>query len=231
MTFKPNIPKYHLAKRKKKAIPKKKEWMLNDGLMLRKELRSLACRLAKNPNNNPLRLTFCNCRREFNKLRNKLKKDFFNSIIQQIEEVNPSSSKEFWNQINKYKKNDTKVDPVIPIKHWEKHYKALLTTDKIDECQMKSENSSPEICNLDVSFTCKEIKDGVKRLKAGKTRGPYLILNEFITAGSNTLVLTLIKLFNKTLNSGKFPKIWNLSLLTSIYKSGDPADCGKYTEG
>jgi hypothetical protein len=70
--------------------------------MLRKELRSLACRLAKDPNNNPLRLTFCNCRREFNKLRNKLKKDFFNSIIQQIEEVNPSSSKEFWNQINKY---------------------------------------------------------------------------------------------------------------------------------
>jgi hypothetical protein len=89
VTFKPNIPKYHLAKRKKKAIPKKKEWMSNDGLMLRKELRSLACRLAKNPNNNPLRLTFCNCRREFNKLRNKLKKDFFNSIIQQIEEVNP----------------------------------------------------------------------------------------------------------------------------------------------
>ena len=129
--------------------------MSNDGLMLRKELRSLSCRLAKDPNNNALRLTFCNCRREFNKLRNKLKKDFFNSIIQQIEEVNPSSSKEFWNQINKYKKNDTKVDPVIPIKDWEKHYKALLTTDKIDECQMKSENSSPEICNLDVSFTCK----------------------------------------------------------------------------
>ena len=107
----------------------------------------------------------------------------------------------------------------------------MLTTDKIDECQMKSENSSPEICNLDVSFTCKEIKDGVKRLKAGKTRGPDLILNEFIKDGSNTLVLTLTKLFNKILNSGKFPKILNLSLLTSIYKSGDPADCGNYTEG
>ena len=107
MTFKPNISKYHLAKRKKKAIPKK-EWMSNDGLMLRKELHSLACRLAKDPNNKALRLTFCNCRREFNKLRNKLKKDIFNSIIQQIEEVNPSSSKEFWNQINKYKKKDTK---------------------------------------------------------------------------------------------------------------------------
>ena len=96
---------------------------------------------------------------------------------------------------------------------------------------MKSENSSPEICNLDVSFTYKEIKGGITRLKAGKTGGPDLILNEFIKEGSNTLVLTLTKLFNKTLNSGKFPKIWNLSLLTSIYKSGDPADCENYTEG
>ena len=89
---------------------------------------------------------------------------------------------------------------------------------------MKSENFSPEICNLDVPFTCKEIKDGIKRLKTDKTGGPDLILNEFIKAGSNTLVLTLTKLFNKILNSGQFPKIWNLSLLTSIYKPGDPAE-------
>jgi hypothetical protein len=90
----------------------------------------------------------------------------------------------------------------LTLNHHSTSIKALLTTDKIDECQMKSENSSPEICNLDVSFTCKEIKDGVKRLKAGKTRGPDLILNEFIKDGSNTLVLTLTKLFNKILNSG-----------------------------
>jgi hypothetical protein len=74
----------------------------------------------------------------------------------------------------------------------------------------------------------KEIKGGITRLKAGKTGGPDLILNEFIKEGSNTLVLTLTKLFNKILNSGKFPKIWNFSLLTSIYKSGDHADCGNY---
>ena len=27
---------------------------------------------------------------------------------------------------------------------------------------------------------------------------------------------------------GRFPKIWNISLLTYIYKSGDPTDCGNY---
>ena len=42
------------------------------------------------------------------------------------------------------------------------------------------------------------------------------------------MALILTKLFNKILNNGKFPKIWNLSLLTSIYKSGDPIDCGNY---
>ena len=71
-------------------------------------------------------------------------------------------------------------------------------------------------------------KNGIKGLKGGKSGGPDLILNEFIKVGSNTLALTMIKLFNKILNLGRFPKIWNISLLTSIYKSGDPTDCGNY---
>jgi len=61
-------------------------------------------------------------------------------------------------------------------------------------------------------------------LKKRKSGGPDLIVNEFLKTGSNTLALLLTKLFNKILNSGKFPKIWNLSLLTSIFKAGDPSD-------
>jgi hypothetical protein len=65
-------------------------------------------------------------------------------------------------------------------------------------------------------------------LKKRKSGGPDLIVNEFLKAGSNTLALLLTKLFNKILNSGKFQKILNLSLLTSIFKAGDPSDCGNY---
>ena len=213
--------------RRKKAVPKK-VWMSNDGLLLRKELRTLSNRLAKNPNNNALRLTFCNCRREFNKLKNKLKKDFFNNIIQEIDSVNPKNCKEFWNRINKYKKRDNLTDSIIPPSDWEDHFKKLLTTDENFECKLCPEMSSVNNCNLDIPFTCKEIKDGIKTLKSGKTPGIDLILNEFIKAGANTLALTISKLFNKILNTGHFPKTWNLSLLTSIYKSGDPADCGNY---
>ena len=55
-----------------------------------------------------------------------------------------------------------------------------------------------------------------------------MILNEFIKAGSSSLILTLVKLFNKILKSGKFPKLWNHSLISSIFKSGNPNDCDNY---
>jgi hypothetical protein len=92
--------------------------MSNDCLLLRKEVHSLGNRLAKEPNNNALQLTFCNCRREFNKLKNKLKKGFFESLIQQI--------KDFWNNINKYKKKNNTCDSSISSKQLQNHYKKLL---------------------------------------------------------------------------------------------------------
>jgi hypothetical protein len=87
--------------------------------------------------------------------------------------------------------------------------------------------SSP-ISFLKPSFTCKEIKDGLKTLKRGKSGCPDLILNEFLKSSSNVMSLVLTKLFNKISDTGKFPKVWNLSLLTPIYKSGETTDCGNY---
>ena len=66
------------------------------------------------------------------------------------------------------------------------------------------------------------------KLKNGKKGGTDLILNEFLKAGSSTLTLTLVKLFNRILESGVFPRDWNHSLISSIYKSGDPNDCNNY---
>jgi hypothetical protein len=40
--------------------------------------------------------------------------------------------------------------------------------------------------------------------------------------------LVIVKLFNKVLQNGKFPKVWNLSCISSIFKSGNPNDCNNY---
>ena len=53
-------------------------------------------------------------------------------------------------------------------------------------------------------------------------------MNFNIKTGSQTMTLTLVKLFNKILQCGKFPSVWNHSLISSIYKSGDPNDCNNY---
>lgn len=169
--FKPNKDKSKPKRNFNKAIPKK-EWMSNDGLLLRKELRSLANRLAKDPKNNALRLTFCNCRREYNKLRNKLKKDFFNSIIKDIDEINPKNTKDFWKSINKYKKKENVADPIIPIKSWEDHYKNLLISEENNsECKITLDQLTPDQDILNIPFSCKEIKDGINKLKKGKAGG------------------------------------------------------------
>ena len=73
-----------------------------------------------------------------------------------------------------------------------------------------------------------KLKKGAKRLKNGKKEGTDAILNEFIKTGNSTLILILVKLFNKILESGKFPKLWNHSIISSIFKSGDPNDCNNF---
>ena len=68
-------------------------------------------------------------------------------------------------------------------------------------------------CPLDFPFTCFEIKKGIHKLKYGKKEGPDLILNEFIKTGSQTMTLTLVKLFNKILQCGKFPSVHSLKYI------------------
>ena len=42
------------------------------------------------------------------------------------------------------------------------------------------------------------------------------------------MVLVIVKLFKKILQLDKFPKQWNISHISSIFKSGDPNDCNNY---
>ena len=112
---------------------------------------------------------------------------------------------------------------------WIDHYKSLLNDNKDSFNSNLNEGDLPSTpCPLDFPFTCAEVKLGIRKLKNGKKERPDLIQNEFIKAGTQTLSLTLVKLFNKILISKKIPKTWNHSLITSIFKSGDPTDCNNY---
>jgi hypothetical protein len=78
----------------KKAKPKK-PWMSNNCLLLRRELRSLGKKLQKDPKNIWTRITYCNCVREYNKLKKHFKHQFFSSLIDEIINNASRDSKQF----------------------------------------------------------------------------------------------------------------------------------------
>lgn len=81
---------------------------------------------------------------------------------------------------------------------------------------------------MDYPFTSNEIRQSIVKLKNKKSAGNDLILSEFIKTSSDVLLPVLTKVFNIILNNGKMPKSWNLSAITSLYKSGDPKDTNNY---
>ena len=162
-------------------------------------------------------------------LKKHLRHQFFSSFIDEINNIAPRDSKQFWQSLKEIKKRQTVSSNSISESEWVEYYKSLLDNNSSDLTRAEptlgtAQTPSP----LDFLFNCSEIKKGIKRLNNGKKEGTDLILNELIKTGNSTLILILVKLFNKIMKSGKFPKLWNHSLISSIYTSGDPNDCNNY---
>ena len=106
---------------------------------------------------------------------------------------------------------------------------------KPDENETKFDNEIASILSdstvshdLDFPFTCKEVRNGLFKLKLNKKEGIDIISNEMLNYGSSILTLPLVKLFNYILNSTDYPEIWNVSLISTIYKKGDKNNCYNY---
>ena len=85
-----SIKKKHVPGRKVKKARPKKTWMSSNCLLLRMKVRSIGKKLR-------IKHTFSNCIKEYNKLRKNLKKQFYNSFVNKINELYPDDSKSFGN--------------------------------------------------------------------------------------------------------------------------------------
>ena len=61
-----------------------------------------------------------------------------------------------------------------------------------------------------------------------KKEGIDKISNEMLRYGSSVVTLPLVKLFNYILNNSDYLELWNVSLLSTIYKKGDKNNCKNY---
>ena len=80
--------------------------------------------------------------------------------------------------------------------------------------------------DLDFPVTCKEVRNGLSKLKLNKGEGFDIISTEMLKYGA--LIIThpfvTVKLFNYMLNSTVFPEIWSVSFIATIYEKGDKND-------
>ena len=92
----------------------------------------------------------------------------------------------------------------------------------------ESERFKDQFHDLDKPITEEELLTATRKLKSKKAVYSDKIRNEMIKLGANIAPQSFLKVFNKILESGRFPETWMEGLITPIYKSGNSLDPNNY---
>ena len=71
---------------------------------------------------------------------------------------------------------------------------------------------------IDYPITDEEFEAAINKLKANKSPGIDDILKEVIRIGKEAIKGHLINLFNRILDTGKYPALWSFGLIVPIHK-------------
>ena len=85
---------------------------------------------------------------------------------------------------------------------------------------------NPHNDTLDREIQLNEIAKAAKHLKNEKSSGIDSISNEMIKCSLGVFSSLYVRIFNKILNDGIFPRKWNDGYTTPIFKAGETADPG-----
>ena len=81
---------------------------------------------------------------------------------------------------------------------------------------------------VQAAFSLKEVYEALKTLKRGKSVGVDGIPVEVYKCLSDKLIPFFATVFNTLFELGFFPKEWAISIVSAIFKSGDPEDQANY---
>jgi hypothetical protein len=150
-------------------------------------------------------------KREFKKFQKDLGKK-----IRKLKSENP---KEYWNIVNESK---TPNKNLPTCEAFLKFLKSLNEShESTSEIPTVNVHENEE---LNVPFTCDEVKTCLRKLKNNKSCGQDLIMNEFLKYSSDKMATLITKLFNLILNSGKVPSAWTIGVIKPIFKGKGSVD-------
>ena len=81
---------------------------------------------------------------------------------------------------------------------------------------------------LNRTFTIKEVKNAISKLKSGKSPGVDMILNEMLKSSQDTKAEAIAKVFNLIFDSQLYPSLWSKNMLLLSHEGGDLDDPDNY---
>lgn len=219
-------------KRKKKIINNEnKNWFDQELTAVKRQLEDKAYLMSKFPNDPLVRGSFFKMNKKYAKLRKKKKREFKQSILDKLDNLQSENPKEYWSLVNSLR-NESRDKPEDSVdgKTWFDYFSKLSSIPCNLEERIRNienrvkilENNTSSFCPLDFEISMAELLKAIKKLKQGKSPGLDNISNEMLKISQTYINPCLLKLFNAVLRSGHYPEKWSNSYICPIYKSENP---------
>ena len=224
--------------KKNKTIKHKPKWQDKSLFVMKKDLEQKQKLFHKYDKDPHVRGSFFSALKNYRKIRKKKIRQYYGSIVDQLDTLLENSPKKYWDLLNNLIQNKSESTCDISASSWLKYFEDLnkkpVRTSLDIYYRLKNLEDTKIFSELDNLISKKEIIDNISSLKNNKASSYDAILNEMLKYGQNFIIDILHKLFNSILSSGKFPKAWARGIVVPIFKSGirdDPANYRGLTVG
>ena len=197
------------------------------------KLKSLGLKISHNSNNSELRQLLRGKKKKRFKQTCRRKKRAY--ISKGVSNIDMQNSKETWRQIGKifnFGKRKTHGAEAVSTEQFYKYFKQQNATPlhNILDPKTNMETYSNERVEgpLDYPITDEEFEAAINKLKANKSPGIDNILKEVIRIRKEAIKGHLVNLFNRILDTGKYPALWSFGLIVPIHKRDDRSKVENY---
>ncbi len=200
-----------LRRRKQPTMKAKSAWFDAECINAKRSLNRLAKRYGENPIDESLRDLYYSNRRTYRTLIKKKKRDFIQSLCQDIEDGRNINWGRF-KKLKEMKSKGQKLD-VFDMRNFcdffKKLYgKATLSELKISQPKdnMKKETLQSDLIELlDKEITLEEVEICISTTKKRKAVSEDLISNEFLKSSGSNMRQAIVNVFNQCLLIGAYP--------------------------
>ena len=205
-----------------------KKWFDSQCNFSKRNLNRLANRLGNKHHNNTLRREYFKQRNKHSHLVNGKKLTFLRKLNEAIEDGHVLDWKKF-----KMLKQEHDTSPLLD-KHdlasfhdfFASLYKKPEHEPDFSKHTPKYYPSLPDLSILNKPISNTELSSTINKLKKGKSCSDDMISNEMLQSLTPLCKKAVLKTFNHSFTSGFYP--WHTSIITPIYKSGNPFSPDNY---